>query len=196
MWKLHFFSIVWVMKENSCVNSPQWERKRVVYSHIGSWRMFTGFVWSWLLNIKVLKKWGVQVCSEHPSSHYKAQVKLSSRRVLTGEAKVSVKIRAQMPTRISWLGLVECKRCSSVLLRKCCLWRKRADVTEGRKTNVWGNLMQEVYPYAGQKVLDHKYQSRGKEQWLLGPAGTTTCKRELNSYFLQLLCASWGGFWK
>lgn len=54
-----------------------------------------------------------------------------------------------------------------------------ADVTEGRETNVWGNLMQEVYPCAGQKVLDHKYQSRGKEQWLLGPAGTTACKREL-----------------
>lgn len=41
----------------------------------------------------------------------------------------------------------------------------RADVTEGRKTNVWGNLMHEVYPCAGQKVLDNKYQSRGKEQW-------------------------------
>lgn len=37
----------------------------------------------------------------------------------------------------------------------------RADVTEGRKTNVWGSLMQEVYPSVGQKVLDHKYQSRG-----------------------------------
>lgn len=64
----------------------------------------------------------------------------------------------------------------------------RADVTEGRKTNVWGNLMHEVY--AGQKVLDNKYQSRGKEQELLGPAGTTACKRELNSYTLQLLCAN------
>lgn len=66
----------------------------------------------------------------------------------------------------------------------------RADVTEGRKTNVWGNLMQEVYPSADKKVLDHKYPRRGKEQWLLGPAGTTACKRELNSYSLQLLCAS------
>lgn len=48
----------------------------------------------------------------------------------------------------------------------------RADITEGGKTNVWGKFMQKVYPCAGQKVLDHMYQSRGGEQLLLGPAAT------------------------
>lgn len=34
----------------------------------------------------------------------------------------------------------------------------RAGVTEGGKTNVWGNFVQEVYPCDRQKVLDHMFQ--------------------------------------
>lgn len=66
----------------------------------------------------------------------------------------------------------------------------RADVTEGGKTNVWGNVMQEVYPCAGQKVLDHMHQSRGEERWLLSPAGTAACKRDPNPHPLQQNCVS------
>ena len=102
-------------------------------------------------SIKVLGRGVAGMLRESPS-HSKAHVKLSSRRVLKGETKVPVKIRAQMPTKIHHLGLVvERKMCSSMLLIKCCFREEEEQIRAGGKTNVWGNFMQEVYLCAGRR---------------------------------------------
>lgn len=132
-------------------------------------------------------------------SNCKAHVKLSSRRVLKGETKVLVKIRAQMATKIPPLGLVmECKMCSSMPLIKCCLWGKRSrsgQVSLKEERQMYGEISCKRFIL----VTGRRFWticSRGEERWLLSPAGTAACKRDLNPHLLELICVSWGQFWK
>lgn len=126
-------------------------------------------------------------------SNCKAHVKLSSRRVLKGETKVLVKIRAQMATKIPPLGLVmECKMCSSMPLIKCCLWGKRSrsgQVSLKEERQMYGEISCKRFIL----VTGRRFWticSRGEERWLLSPAGTAACKRDLNPHLLELICVS------